>query len=169
MSGRKITKEGLVTGNTPDERVKTWSTHFRNLLSAHPSEEGTGDEIPAVLTNLNIYDGPFTAAELSKVRSTLKQGKSAGPDCIPPEVFKYCDLDDIILEICNLALMRNNKPDIWSLSNIIPVPKSGALSKPDNYRGISLTCVIAKINNRMILNRIRGAIDPHLRDNQNGF
>lgn len=49
-------------------------------------------------------------------RSTLKQGKSAGPDCIPPEVFKNCDLDDIILELCNLALMRNNKPDIWFLS-----------------------------------------------------
>lgn len=65
--------------------------------------------------------------------------------------------------------MRNNKPDIWSLSNIIPVPKSGDLSKPDNYRGMSLTCVIAKIYYRMILNWIRGAIDPHLRDNQNCF
>lgn len=63
MSGRKRTKEGQVTGNTLGERVKTW---FRNLLNAHPNEEGTGDEIPAVLTNLNIYDGPFTAAESVK-------------------------------------------------------------------------------------------------------
>lgn len=36
------------------------------------------------------------------------------------------------------------------------MPKSGDLSKPDNYHG-------------MILNRLRSAIDPHLRDNQNGF
>ena len=43
------------------------------------------------------------------------------------------------------------------------------LSKPDNYRGISLTCITAKIYNRMMLNRIRSAIDPHLRENQNGF
>ncbi|KAJ8383589.1 hypothetical protein AAFF_G00216620 [Aldrovandia affinis] len=50
--------------------------------------------------------------------------KSAGPDGIPPEVPKNCDLDDIILEICNQALMENIKPDIWSLANIIPVPKS---------------------------------------------
>lgn len=75
----------------------------------------------------------------------------------------------IILEFCNLALMENSQPDIWSLSNIIPVPKSGDLSKPDNYRGISLTCITAKMYNRMILNRIRGAIDPYLRENQNGF
>ena len=32
-----------------------------------------------------------------------------------------------------------------------------------------LTCIIAKIFNSMILNRIRGPIDSHLRDNQNGF
>ena len=53
--------------------------------------------------------------------------------------------------------------------NIIPVPKSGDLSKTDNYRGISLICIIAKIYNRMILNRIRSVIDLRLRVNQNGF
>ena len=169
MSGRKRAKEGQVAGNSPEERVRSWFTHFQDLLGSHPTVEGAEEEIPAVLIDLNIDDGPFTAAEFIRVKSTLKQGKSAGPDDIPPEVFKNCNLDDIILDICNLALMNNNKPDIWSLSNIIPVPKSGDLSKPDNYRGISLTCIIAKMYNRMILNRIRGAIDPHLRENQNGF
>ena len=53
--------------------------------------------------------------------------------------------------------------------NIIPVPKSGDLSITDNYRGISLTCIIAKLYNRMILNRIRSALDVKLRRNQNGF
>ena len=58
---------------------------------------------------------------------------------------------------------------MWSLSCIIPVPKADDLSKPDNYRGISLTCNVAKLFNRMILDRIRTAIDPHLRIAQNGF
>ena len=65
--------------------------------------------------------------------------------------------------------MNGRKPDQWSLSNILPVPKSGNLSNTDNYRGIGLTCIIAKIFNSMILNHIRGPIDSHLRDNQNGF
>ena len=169
MSGRKRSKEGQIAGNSPEERVTSWFTHFRNLLGTHPPVDGAEEEIPAVLTNLNIDDGPFTVEELARGKSTLRQGKSAGPDGIPPEVLKNCDLDDIILEMCNLALLKDHKPDMWSLSNIIPVPKSGDLSKPDNYRGISLTCIIAKIYNRMILNRIRGAIDPCLRENQNGF
>ncbi|KAJ4939860.1 hypothetical protein JOQ06_029296 [Pogonophryne albipinna] len=46
---------------------------------------------------------------------------------------------------------------------------AGDPSKPDKYRGISLTCITANVYNRMILNRIRRAIDPHLRQNQNGF
>lgn len=53
--------------------------------------------------------------------------------------------------------------------NIIPVPKSGDLSNTNNYRGISLICIIAKMYNRLILNRIRTVIDPRLRRNQNGF
>ena len=53
--------------------------------------------------------------------------------------------------------------------NIVPVPKSGDLSITDNYRGISLICIIAKMYNRMILNRIRKVLDLKLRPNQNGF
>ncbi|KAJ4949221.1 hypothetical protein JOQ06_020739 [Pogonophryne albipinna] len=127
------------------------------------------NKLPAFLQNLPIDDGPFTASELARAKSTVREGKSAGPDGIPPEVLKYCDLDDLILDFCNLALLHNMQPDIWSLSNIIPVPKAGDLSKPDNYRGISLTCITAKVYNRMILNRIWHTIDPHLRENQNGF
>ena len=53
--------------------------------------------------------------------------------------------------------------------NIIPIPKTGDLSKGGNYRGISLCSLISKTYNRMILNRIRPVIDPLLRINQNGF
>ena len=65
--------------------------------------------------------------------------------------------------------MNNHKPDQWSLADIILVPKSGHLSNTDNNRGIIFTCAIAKIYNRMVLNRIRTPIECHLRFNQNGF
>ena len=53
--------------------------------------------------------------------------------------------------------------------NIVPVPKSGDLTKAHNYRGISLTSIMDKTYNRMILNRILPVLDPLLRPNQNGF
>ena len=67
----------------------------------------------------------------------------------------------------------NEKQDFRSMVTfgpyIIPVSKSGHPTVTDNYRGISLTCIVAKMFNRMMLNRLRPAIDPLLRNNQDGF
>ena len=43
------------------------------------------------------------------------------------------------------------------------------LSNTENYRGITLTPIAAKIYNLLILNRIRPKIDLILRKYQNGF
>ena len=53
--------------------------------------------------------------------------------------------------------------------DMIPITKSGDLSQPMNYRGISIISVTAKLVNKMILNRIQIKIDNKLRSNQNGF
>ena len=169
ITGRKKSKDGQVAGNSPEERVSTWFTHFKNLLGNPPEVDEPDEEIPSVFEDVEINDAPFEMSEFLKVKASLKLGKAAGPDEIPPEVFKSCDFDDICLDFCNDALISNDKPELWSFMNIVPVPKSGDLSKTDNYRGISLICIIAKIYNRLILNRIRNTIDLKLRINQNGF
>ena len=169
ITGRKKAKEGQVSGNSPEERVNTWFTHFKNLLGNQPDVDDPDEAIPTVFDDVDINDEPFTMDEYKKVKLSLKLGKAAGPDGIPPEVFKLCDFDQVCLDFCNDALVNNDKPETWSFMNIVTVPKSGDLSKTDNYRGISLICIIAKIYNRLILNRIRSVIDVRLRINQNGF
>ena len=119
MSGRKRPREEQLAGSRPGQRVTSWFTHLRDLLGAHPTVEEAEEEIPAGLMNLDLDDGPFTAMEFAAVKSSLKQGNSAGPDGIPPEVLGNCDLNDIVLAICNRAEMENTYPDIWSLSNLI--------------------------------------------------
>ena len=99
----------------------------------------------------------------------VKEGKSFGEDGIPPEVIKRCNIDDIILEFCNEALLNRKRPNQWSILNMIPVPKSGDLSVTSNYRGISLSSLVAKTFNRTLLNRIRPHLDDKLRPNQCGF
>lgn len=56
-------------------------------------------------------DGSFILRELPRAKTTVGVGKRAGPDGIPPEAPRNCDLDDIILGFCNLALMQNRQPD----------------------------------------------------------
>ena len=48
-------------------------------------------------------------------------------------------------------------------------PHKGDLSNCSNYRGITLLSVPGKVFNRIILERMKGEIDPWLRDQQAGF
>ena len=66
--------------------------------------------------------------ESKNVKNELK--KACGPDGIPPEVFKYCDLDDIMLEFAN-NLLNGHKPAQWSKSDLKPLPKSGDWSSTE--------------------------------------
>ena len=49
MSGRKRLREGQLAGCSPDERVASWFTHFRDLPGTHPTVEGPEEEIPVTL------------------------------------------------------------------------------------------------------------------------
>ena len=69
----------------------------------------------------------------------LVEGKACGADGIPAEVIKRANIDEIVLSFCNEALSSNKIPDQWKISHIVPVPKTGDLTKTDNYRGISLS------------------------------
>ena len=52
---------------------------------------------------------------------------------------------------------------------ILPFPKKDDLGLAKNYRGITLTSIVAKIYNALLRNRIEPKIDNILRKNQNGF
>ena len=98
-------------------------------------------------------------------KEVIKEGKSCGVDEIRPEVLKRCNIDEIILYFCNKALIDKMKPKQWSILNVIPILNKGDLSLGSNYRGISLSSLVAKTYNRMIMNIIRHHLDWHLRKN----
>ena len=169
IGGRNSAKSGVMEGKSREDRLQNWYNHFSQLLGKPPAVDNEDQEILHVFHNLQYKTGAFDMDEYRKVKKQLVEGKAAGPDGIPPEVFKRCDFDDIMLEFSNGLLLNLEKPDQWSLGDIIPIPKSGNLSKYNNYRGINLAAIAAKITNRMLLNRIQPVLDPHLRPNQNGF
>ena len=126
-------------------------------------------DIEPVFENLDINVQPFTLQEVREAKKQLREGKAPGEDGIMPEVLKRVDIDDILLKFSNKVLLEHDLPDQLAVMNIIPVLKSGDLSQTSNYRGIALTSLVSKLINRMILNRIRPAIDQLLRGNQSGF
>ena len=168
ISGRKNGNKRKIRANSPKERLQQWCQHFQELLGQPPSISDVAIE-PIVDDQLPINTEPFTMAELTTVIKTMSLNKAAGYDNIPAEVWKSGSLNEELLNICSKALQNYNIPTAWSTSEIIPLPKKGDLGVTSNYRGISLTCISAKVYNKLLLHRIRPHVEPLLRINQNGF
>ena len=100
---------------------------------------------------------------------SIKYGKACGLDEIPVEVWKLKEFHEILLECCNSVYQQEVIISSWRKGCILPFPKKGNLNITKNYRGITLTAISAKIYNLMPPNKIRPAVDPLLRKNQNGF
>jgi len=133
ISGKNSSQPSQVAGDTADDRIGSWYNHFKNLLGNPPEVENEDEEIEPVFQELPIKDGPFTLKEYQTAKGSLKAGKSCGEDGIVPEVLKWVLIDDLVLYISNKAFMDRELPRQWTVLNIIPIPKSGALTKTDNY------------------------------------
>ena len=103
-----------------------------------------------------------------KATNNILYGKAVSLDEIPAEVWKLDNFKEFLLESCNPVYFQESIVS-WTKGCILPFPKKGDLPITNNYRGITLTAIAAKIYNLMLLNRIRPEIDPILRKNQNGF
>ena len=168
VTGRKKSDVGRLKAPTPKDRIESWKKHFSQLLGS-PSTANPNIEISTVIQDeLPINTSDFTLEELQHTIKSLKNNKACGLDEIPAEVWKAGILDQELLDFCN-GTLNGDKPEVWSSSGIIPTPKTGDLSVPTNYRGISLTPIAAKVYNKLILNRVQPHINPLLRGNQNGF
>ena len=106
--------------------------------------------------------------ELEKaIGKSIKNGKACGLDKIPVEIWKISKFQETLLFSCN-EVYEQNTISIWNKGCIISLPKKGDLTSTNNYRGITITCIDAKMYNLMFLNRIRPEVDYILRKNQNG-
>ena len=159
--GQKITET--------EKQLDRWTEHFEELLNRPaPLNPPTINEAEK---DLEIDCGPPTKDEIKKAIKKLKNGKAAGPDGIPSEALKV-DVEataEILLPLFRKIWEEEEIPHDWKEGHIIKLPKKGDLSKCDNYRGITLLSNPGKIFNRIILERMKYAVDDTLRDNQAGF
>jgi len=64
--------------------------------------------------------------EYAKAKKSITEGKICGEDWITPEVVKRCNIDSIILDFCNTALIERKKPAQWTILNIVPIVTSAS-------------------------------------------
>ncbi|MFH4982085.1 hypothetical protein AB6A40_008794 [Gnathostoma spinigerum] len=138
-----------------NECLERWRGHFQKLLNRpHP----TFLELP--LVQKDTYPAmiePPTLSEITTSISKLKSGKAAGDDDFYPELIKC--LPPSALQKLQKLLQQyweaEKIPDEWRNAIVEPLHKTGSVTDPENYRGISLLPVVYKVLERIIADRLR--------------
>ena len=161
LSGKLLTSQ--------EEQRGRWREHFESLLNRHPPDNPPSIE-PAE-EDLEVSIEPPSKAEIRNAIKRIKNNKAAGPDEIPGEALKGSLESSInILHSLFRRIWESEEfPQDWKEGHIIKLPKKGNLQECGNHRGIMLLSVPGKVFNRVILERLKDAMDPIMRDEQAGF
>ena len=110
-------------------------------------------------------------SEVYNVLFHLDPNKASGPDNISIRLLKEyaTSITTSLTCLFNKSLQRGTLPSEWKLSNVIPIHKKGDKSFVENYRPISLLCVIAKVMERCIYNHLVDHIQKMISLAQHGF
>ena len=97
----------------------------------------------------------FIAIRSRKIKRLLDKldvNSATGPDHIPGCILKMCSktLCLPLALLCRLIFWQSCWPSCWKFHWVVPLYKRLSPSLPKNYRGIHLTCILAKIAERVL-------------------
>nr|VZI39331.1 unnamed protein product [Spirometra erinaceieuropaei] len=163
---------GFIAGNSA--KVERWHEHFENHLHfdvqpSSPLLSSSAEFLPSP-TYAVPYDPP-SEGEVADATRKLRKNKAPGEDGIPVEISKSSvdTLAPWLHEVIERAWRDEVVPDDWGLGILVPILKKGDKMRYENYRGISLIDVAAKIFAIVLLRRFQAVRDSRTRPNQAVF
>ena len=125
------------------------------------SDQGEMLEIPSNKIMLCMINDNFSVDEIKAIIDALKNGKSPSLDHIPAAFVRICkdDLAEIITCALNYIIEKRDFPEVWALCQRTPVFKYGCHKNPNNYRGITILPIFAKIFETAVNRRVMFAND----------
>ena len=97
-----------------------------------------------------------SATEVEKLLRKLNVYKSPRPKCISPRILRECAqvLSSPLDLFLNTSFSQGQLPCTWKSAHITPVHKKGNKNLMENYRQISLTCIVCKIAKAVVRTRV---------------
>jgi hypothetical protein len=155
-------KSGVLASSNYD-KANLLNNHF---VSADSIDNGYMPSLPVAYDIEVIQE--LTSIELTenKIYNILckeKQTLSAGPDNLPPLLFKKLSkcLARPLCILFRFIFENGTLPPIWKHAFVSPILKKGNCTLVENYRPISLTCVACKIFEHVL----KDALLQHFRVN----
>ena len=135
-------------------KAELFNTFFHSVFTGSPFS--LPDMSTLLLPPSCICSVSFTESEVFDALSSLDASKSSGCDGIGSKLIKDCALALYlpVHHLFSLSLSKQSIPYEWKCHSITPIFKSGDKSQVKNYRPISLLCVISKVLEHLIFNKI---------------
>jgi hypothetical protein len=150
-----------------DSILARWWNHFSQLLNIHGVNDVRQTEVH---TAEPLVPEP-SAFEVEMAIEKLKSHKSSGIDQSPAELIKAggriirSEIHKLIISIWN----KEELPEEWMESVIVPIYKESDATDCSNYRGISLLSTAYKILSNILLSRLTPYAEEITGDHQCGF
>ena len=138
--------------------METWKDYFEELGKQTPLPDLIQSQQQEASQLLGEQNSPhegdrFTEEDLRAAIKSLSDWKAPGDDGITNEVLKGLIGEEsvgVTLRLLNGIQQNNNLPASWLNSIICPLPKTGDLTDPNNYRGVSLMSCVGKLYTRLL-------------------
>ena len=127
-----------------------------------------------IKSKMAVEDKPplFSNLELESALRSMHTGRAPGPDGILVEQLQHLPRvgKDLLRNELSRYILSGQTPTSWKVSTVVPILKPGKeASKLNSYRPVSLTSVVAKLAERLVLNRIQPLINRLISTEQLGF
>ena len=161
-----------IHASSPTEIVDLFNRYFVSVFTSDPvtcksvDEEDAGPNVDLTLSDLTL-----TVSQVLDVLANLDASKATGPDEIPARILKETahEIASSLCELFNKSLRLGPVPTDWKLANVIPVFKKDSKKHAENYRPISLLCLVSKVMERCVFNSIKDRVHSLIDSSQHGF
>ena len=123
------------------------------------------------ISNDPASDFVIEHTSVRKLLLKINTNKAQGPDKIHGKVLKECAvaLAYPLSILFNTSFRSSEIPTEWKTANIVPIHKNNCKDNVENYRPISLTCIIMKIFERIIRDELYSKCSHLIDPRQHGF
>ena len=157
----------------PIEKANAFNTFFSNI-STMDHEPNLPLHGPGPPTNFQLENFVISDQEVLDQLLILNTNKPPGPDGISPLILKNIasSLYKPLTKLFNMSLSIGKLPLIWKSANISPIYKNkGSAQEINNYRPISVTSILCKVLERIIVKHLYNYVLDHdiINKYQSGF
>ncbi|KAL8601399.1 hypothetical protein ACOMHN_042403 [Nucella lapillus] len=148
---------------TSDQEKAELLNDFFHSMFTHEDDGPLPDPLTAEYSMI-LEDFEISEEKVLNLLQTLKTHKATGPDGINPLVLsKAADtLAHPVTILFRKSLEDGQVPQDWRKATVSPIFKKGSCLQPCNYRLVSLTCILCKVMEKLITERVI----VHLDENQ---